>query len=57
MKVLLKDSATREKDLMNEREEMERKISILERFPPGAKLTDSEVHLFCIYTVYCSVQV
>lgn len=43
IKVLLRDSATREKSLMNEKDELLRKISILERFPPGAKLTDSEV--------------
>ena len=43
MKILLRDSATRERELLNDKEEMERKIQILERFPPGAQLTDSEV--------------
>ena len=43
MKVLLRDSATREKSLLNDKEELERKVAILERFPPGSRLTDSEV--------------
>jgi len=61
MKSLLRDSATREKEFLNEREELERKISILERFPPGSQLTDSEVcstHCglvlwYCTVVLYC----
>ncbi|KAL3881749.1 hypothetical protein ACJMK2_028144 [Sinanodonta woodiana] len=42
-KILLKEAAEREQKLIHEKDELQNKISILERFPEGSSLTDSEV--------------
>ncbi|PVD27873.1 hypothetical protein C0Q70_10448 [Pomacea canaliculata] len=43
MRILLKDSAEREQELIQEREELQKKVALLERFPAGSQMTDSNI--------------
>ncbi|KAL3881748.1 hypothetical protein ACJMK2_028143 [Sinanodonta woodiana] len=42
-RVLLKESAKREQKLLHQKEELQKKVSMLEQFPDGSCLTDTEV--------------
>ncbi|CAH1800117.1 unnamed protein product [Owenia fusiformis] len=43
MKVLLRDAATREQQLLQEKDQLEHKIAVLERFPGGSGVKDSDL--------------
>ncbi|KAK7503000.1 hypothetical protein BaRGS_00005626, partial [Batillaria attramentaria] len=43
MKVLLRDAAEREQALVAEKEDLQKKVALLERFPAGSQVTDSNV--------------
>jgi len=43
VKILLREAAQREQDLLHEREDLLQKVEVLERFPPGAQGSDTEV--------------
>lgn len=43
MKALLKEATKKEQRLLQEKRDLEEKIAILERFPPGTKVTDANL--------------
>ncbi|XP_070190390.1 centrosomal protein of 290 kDa-like [Littorina saxatilis] len=43
VKILLRDAAEREQRLLQENQELQQKVAVLERFPSGSQVTDSNI--------------